>query len=116
MVFILRLLFWPIVLLVVEVFSFVFNLGIWSSLWNWLVEDIGWVTTGGKILLLVTAYYLIRYFIFWLRFTYAWHASKKLVCVKVILPRSDSKIDQEKRTEKDFKEKIAIMEQLFRAL
>jgi hypothetical protein len=80
------------------------------------VEDIGWVTTGGKILLLVTAYYLIRYFIFWLRFTYAWHASKKLVCVKVILPRSDSKIDQEKRTEKDFKEKIAIMEQLFRAL
>jgi len=39
-----------------------------------------------------------------------------LISLKVILPRDDSKIDQEKRTEKDFKEKIAVMEQLFRAL
>ncbi len=36
--------------------------------------------------------------------------------MKILLPRQESKIDQEKRTEKDFKEKIAIMEQLFRAL
>ncbi|MDB4979204.1 MAG: hypothetical protein JWM56_1390 [Candidatus Peribacteria bacterium] len=36
--------------------------------------------------------------------------------MKVLLPRSDSKADQEKRTEKDFKEKVAIMEQLYRAL
>ena len=36
--------------------------------------------------------------------------------MKVLLPRSDSKIDEEKRTEKDWKEKMALMEQLFRAL
>ncbi|MBI3336072.1 type IV secretory system conjugative DNA transfer family protein [Candidatus Peregrinibacteria bacterium] len=50
------------------------------------------------------------------RLWYALHMSKKLVSMKVSLPRSDSKIDQEKRTEKDFKEKIAVMEQLYRAL
>jgi len=52
----------------------------------------------------------------WFRFWYEWRKSKHLVSLKVILPRDDSKVDQEKRTEKDFKEKIAIMEQLFRAL
>ncbi len=36
--------------------------------------------------------------------------------MKVTLPRSDSKMDQEQRTEKDFKEKVAIMAQLYRAL
>src|SRR3989344_551708 len=54
----------------------------------------------------------VRMFRLW----YALHMSKKLVSMKVSLPRSDSKIDQEKRTEKDFKEKIAVMEQLYRAL
>ena len=42
--------------------------------------------------------------------------SRKLVSMKVVLPRSDTKLDQEKRTEKDFKEKVAVMEQLYRAL
>jgi len=42
--------------------------------------------------------------------------SKHLVYLKIELPRSDSKIDQEKRTEKDFKEKVAIMSQLYRAI
>ena len=42
--------------------------------------------------------------------------AKHLVYLKIELPRSDSKIDQEKRTEKDFKEKVAIMSQLYRAI
>ncbi len=42
--------------------------------------------------------------------------SAHLVHLKVMLPRSESKLDQEKRTEKDWKEKVAIMEQLYRAL
>jgi hypothetical protein len=68
MVFVLRLLFWPILLVAVETVSFVFNLGIWSSLWDWLTEDLGLVTTGSKLLLLITAYFLIRYVIYWMRF------------------------------------------------
>jgi len=51
-----------------------------------------------------------------MRYYYAVIAGKNLFCMKVILPRNDSKIDQDKRTEKDFKEKIAIMEQLLRAV
>ncbi len=116
MIFILRLLFWPIIFAASAVFSFVFNLGIWSGLWNWITEDFGIMTTGSKVLILLTVYFGVNYVIYWSRFWYAWYAAKHLVCVKVVLPRSDSKIDQEKRTEKDFKEKIAIMEQLFRAL
>lgn len=50
------------------------------------------------------------------RFLYAWWKTHTLVSVKVTLPRSDSKLDQEKRTEKDFKERVAVMQQLYRAL
>ena len=50
------------------------------------------------------------------RFIFVHRMAKHLVYIKVELPRSDSKIDQEKRTEKDFKEKVAIMSQLYRAL
>jgi hypothetical protein len=32
--------------------------------------------------------------------------SKRLVYMKVTLPKSDSKLDKEKETKKDFKEKI----------
>ncbi len=42
--------------------------------------------------------------------------AKHLIYLKVSLPRSDSKMDQEKRTEKDFKEKVGVMEQFFRAM
>ncbi len=50
------------------------------------------------------------------RHWYAYKEGKKLISLKILLPRQETKIDQEKRTEKDFKEKVAIMEQLFRAL
>ncbi|MEI7511094.1 MAG: type IV secretion system DNA-binding domain-containing protein [Candidatus Peregrinibacteria bacterium] len=48
-----------------------------------------------------------------------WYHERKamdLVFIKVLIARADSKLDQEKRVEKDFKEKAAIMAQLFRAL
>lgn len=64
----------------------------------------------------VVAYILYRLCKWYGRYLYAVHMSRYLVKMKVTLPRNDSKIDQEKRTEKDFKEKIAIMEQLYRAL
>ena len=41
-------------------------------------------------------------------------SSKNFVNMKVILPREESQKDKEKAEEKDFKEKIAIMEQFFR--
>lgn len=51
-------------------------------------------------------------------FHYAYEArqAKKLVYLKVMLPRNDSKIDKEQQTKKDFREKVAIMHQLYRSL
>lgn len=51
-----------------------------------------------------------------MRWRYAEKRSKDYVFMKVILPRDDSKLDQEKKTEKDFKEKVSIMAQMYRAL
>ncbi len=54
--------------------------------------------------------------IFWLRYYHRRHEKDTLIHLRVTLPRNDSKLDTEKRTEKDFHEQIAKGEQLFRAL
>lgn len=49
-----------------------------------------------------------------LRYIYsAVYASKNLVSMRVIMPREESQKDKEKSEVKDFKEQIAVMEQLF---
>lgn len=60
--------------------------------------------------------YVVPVLIDFARFVYNVLTAGRVVYMKVSLPRSDSKMDQEKRTEKDFKEKVAIMAQLYRAL
>lgn len=58
---------------------------------------------------------LILHFTIWLfRYWYIGHA--KNAYFKVTLPREDSQKDKEKEVQKDFKEKIAIMEQCYRSL
>ncbi len=111
MVAFLRFLFWPLLLLSIEIIGFVLRTNIWIDLWNWFIANPLY-----NVGVLIFAWFLLRVAIRAVRFSYAWRASRKLVSMKVILPRSDSKMDQEKRTEKDFKEKVAVMEQLFRAL
>jgi hypothetical protein len=106
----LRFFFWPILWALVAIGSWVLQLGIWGDIWNWLLED-PW-----RFALPISAYGFWRSFVYWGRFAYAYSKSHKLVSMRVLLPRSDSKIDLEKRTEKDFKEKVALMEQLYRAL
>lgn len=52
-------------------------------------------------------------------FRYLWHRifnERRLVYMQITLPRDDSPKDKDKETEKDFREKIAIMEQLYRSL
>lgn len=111
MFLILRLLFWPIILGAITVVSFVFHWNIWGVFGLWFIQK-----PFENTLIILTLVALLYYAVYTMRFCYAWYMGSKLVSMKVVLPRSDSKIDQEKRTEKDFKEKIAIMEQLFRAL
>lgn len=42
--------------------------------------------------------------------------AKKLVYMKVTLPKADSKLDKEKETKKDFKEKIGMMSMYYKAI
>ena len=111
MITFLRLCFWPAVLLTLQLLSWAFHWDLWGFLYAWFIADP--LEAGISIATGIWLFMLARR---WLRFSYAYWMSYKLVSMKVMLPRSDSKIDQEKRTEKDFKEKVAVMEQLYRAL
>ncbi len=51
-----------------------------------------------------------------LRFWYNIKSSKDLIVLQVTMPRQDSQKDKEKETEKDFREKIGVMEQFYRNL
>lgn len=107
-----RLLIWPVILLVIQAGSWLFQSDFFLFVLNWWLND-----PVQNTLTLITVWLVWKYVIVAnVRFGYAWWMGPRLVCMKVLLPRSDSKIDQEKRTEKDFKEKVAIMEQLYRAL
>ncbi|MFO0780887.1 MAG: hypothetical protein U0519_03310, partial [Candidatus Gracilibacteria bacterium] len=57
-----------------------------------------------------------RVFVALYRYIYIIVRSNSLVYLKVTLPREDSQKDKEKSEEKDFREKISVMEQLFRNL
>lgn len=111
MLSIIRILFWPILLGAATLMGFVFRLDLWGNIGRWFIAAP--LENTFILLLVLTAWH---YAVFSMRWCYATWFAKHLVSVKVILPRSDSKMDQERRTEKDFKEKVAIMEQLFRAL
>ncbi|MBI4232070.1 type IV secretory system conjugative DNA transfer family protein [Candidatus Peregrinibacteria bacterium] len=63
----------------------------------------------GVILSLILTYNILRYL-------YFSSVSKKRIFLRISLPREDSPKDKEKQTEKDFREKIAIMAQFFRNL
>ncbi|MFA6523415.1 MAG: type IV secretory system conjugative DNA transfer family protein [Candidatus Peribacteraceae bacterium] len=112
MVSILRILIWPIIWVCVWAGTKVFlHLNLLWIVWDW------WIASPvDSTLAIVTAYFLWVWLKYSVRFFYAWWMGHHLVSLKVLLPRTDSKIDQEKRTEKDFKEKVAVMEQLYRAL
>ncbi len=112
MVAFLRIFFWPILWVLIWLIGEAgAHVNLLLVVWDWWRAD-----PLENTLIILTAYFVWRYLKYTVRFTYAWTQGHKLVSMKVLLPRSDSKIDQEKRTEKDFKEKVAVMEQLYRAL
>ena len=51
-----------------------------------------------------------------IRLLFEMYYSKNLRYMKVSLPRADSKMDKEKETKKDFKEKIGIMSMFYKAI
>ncbi len=103
--------FWPVFWASSIFLGAILHLSVWGVVWNWYIANLD-VNTAW----IVTLYFIFTYLRYFFRMGFAIWKSKSLVCLKVILPRSDSKLDQEKRTEKDFKERVAVMEQLYRAL
>ena len=102
--------FWPLLWIVALTIVSVIP-GAWSAFGYW------WI---GSPLLnsgIIIGAYIVWKMVKWnFRYLYAVWKSRSLVMMKIMLPRTDTKVDQEKRTEKDFKEKVAVMEQLYRAL
>ncbi|MBU2260023.1 ATP-binding protein [Patescibacteria group bacterium] len=107
----LRYALWPCIWLILAVSISIIYPPFWGDFGHWFME-----APFGRIVLFAGVYVCWRLFKYWGRYLYSVKNANKLVSLKVILPRDDSKIDQEKRTEKDFKEKIAVMEQLYRAI
>ena len=112
MITFLRLLFWPLVWLLITAGTWFVGLNMWGGIWRWFLEN-----PIDRIILVAAIWFTWRGLVKpTFRFIYAVTHAKDLITMKVMLPRNDSKIDEEKRTEKDWKEKMAIMEQLYRAL
>ncbi len=72
--------------------------------WLWAFEKIFIYILEVSILIL-----LIIFFVKLVRLLFEIYYSKNLVYLKITLPRADSKLDKEKETKKDFKEKTGMM-------
>lgn len=84
-----------------------------------------WIIDSSIDLLMNIWYYILIMFliIIWLyiflktmRFLFELYYAKNLRYLKVTVPRADSKLDKEKETKKDFKEKIGMMSMFYKAV
>ncbi|MFC1600121.1 type IV secretory system conjugative DNA transfer family protein [Patescibacteria group bacterium] len=66
------------------------------------------------IVLLVVLVFAFKYGLWLFRYIFAIKWSKNLVYMRITLPRAETQKDKDKQVEKDFREKIGIMEQFYR--
>lgn len=66
------------------------------------------------IVLILVLFFGFKYFVTIFRYLVAKRWAKKLIYMRITLPRSDTQKDKEKEIEKDFREKIGIMGQFYR--
>lgn len=88
-------------------------------LWDWFIAwDSSYkiINIAFRFIEIFTYFLVVELFIFLIRLTHDYSIYKKLVYIRVCLVKEDSKIDNEKRSEKDFKEKVSIMQQFYRAI
>lgn len=79
------------------------SLDMLETIWIWVIYIIG-------------AIILFIFLKSFLRFIFELYYSKNLRYLKVTVPRADSKLDKEKETKKDFKEKIWMMSMFYKAI
>ncbi len=68
------------------------------------------------LLYAILIYVSIVLFVKIIRFLFEIYYSRNLVYLKIRLPKADSKLDKEKETKKDFKEKIGMMSMFYKAI
>ncbi len=89
---------------------------------NWLFSGVWWWFGSFFDSILPTIYWtlwvLVITFIIYksIRLAFELYYSKNLRYLKITLPRADSKLDKEKETKKDFKEKIGMMSMFYKAV
>lgn len=87
------------------------------AVWMHLSGQMEWwqiLTNIGFLALDIYTLFIVGRFL--LQYWHRRHEAKKLIHLRITMPKNDSKLDNEKRTEKDFKEQIGKAEQFFRAL
>ena len=82
-----------------------------ANIWSYIIAN-----KLQSLIIVLTVTVVVYYTYRILRLLYNYKESKKLVFMRITLPREESQKDKEKETEKDFREKIAIMAQFFRNL
>ncbi|MBU1992806.1 MAG: type IV secretion system DNA-binding domain-containing protein [Patescibacteria group bacterium] len=80
-----------------------------NQLWQWVIEE-PFMAVGLVVGIVVS----LKLALWLLRFVYKVYTHRTLVRMRITMPRQDSPKDKDKDVEKDFREKIAIMEQFFR--
>ena len=98
----------------------IFTIEFWKQ-FDWrLALDSAWefVKVNPIEVVVWTVGIIAGWYLFWAVFRYIyWRLNEKnLVYMQITLPRDDSPKDKEKDVEKDFRERIGIMEQLYRSL
>lgn len=86
------------------------------AVWQSFVDFITIFSIWGWIFLFLFLYFGWKLSIWGVRFWHRRHEAQDLVHLKITLPKNDSKLDNEKRTEKDFHEAVGKSEQFFRAI
>jgi hypothetical protein len=84
--------------------------GFFSQMWDSLVYV--WTNIGNIILFVIILWITLRI----IRLTYEVLTTDRLMYMRITLPRADSKLDKEKETKKDFKEKIGIMTVFYKSI
>lgn len=78
-------------------------------MWEEILKNILWLA-----LVIVIGWFVFKYLIAIFRYIVALQRAKKLIYMRVTMPRADTQKDKEKQVEKDFREKIGIMDQFYR--
>lgn len=106
-----RLLFLSAIVLLVSLLKHLNYEEYSASLFSYIMED-----PVSLIVDVITIYYSVVGGIYMLRWWYHERKTENFVFLEITVPRSDSKQDYEQKTEKDFREKVQMMIQFFRAL